>query len=235
MSMTPLPLQNAVSTISRKREPEPAKRGRLFEAGIMRLTEWWYNNFEVVGTGHIQSRTYSQVQKALNDEAIYYKEGEFIRSPQSLMKHALMHRGSRDTSSQLFTALCRALDIPTRLVVSLQSVPWQAKASKDTKKPGTRSKSSKVKEVDSDESESDEDDMVEIDIKTASPSTSGTRSRRQSLEPIPSSPGPSTGKGKGKAEHPRVIQLRKAKSMGQRLGSRPSTHKDCTHVLILLL
>jgi xeroderma pigmentosum group C-complementing protein len=51
--------------------------------------------------------------------------GERIRSAQSLMKRALLMRGSRDMSAQLFTALCRALDIPARLVFSLQPVDWK--------------------------------------------------------------------------------------------------------------
>ena len=53
-----------------------------------------------------------------------------LRSAKSLMKHAILHSGSRDTSAILFTALCRALDVPARLVVSLQSVPWSAKSEK---------------------------------------------------------------------------------------------------------
>ncbi|KDQ25687.1 hypothetical protein PLEOSDRAFT_51943 [Pleurotus ostreatus PC15] len=65
-------------------------------------------------------------------------DGEFIRTPKSLMKHALMRKGSRDLSAQLFTALCRSLGIPTRLVVSIQSVPWQANINKPKAKPRTK-------------------------------------------------------------------------------------------------
>ncbi|KAH9020525.1 hypothetical protein EDB83DRAFT_2432244 [Lactarius deliciosus] len=59
------------------------------------------------------------------------------------MKHALMCSGSRDVSSQLFTAHCRALGIPTRLVVSLRSVPWQTNVGRPktpAKPKGTNSK-----------------------------------------------------------------------------------------------
>jgi xeroderma pigmentosum group C-complementing protein len=59
-----------------------------------------------------------------------YPNSDRLRSVKSLMKHALLHSGSRDTSAILFTALCRALDVPARLVVSLQSVPWSAKSEK---------------------------------------------------------------------------------------------------------
>lgn len=37
-------------------------------------------------------------------------------------------RGSRDLSSQLFIALLRAIDVPARLVVSLQAAEWRSKA-----------------------------------------------------------------------------------------------------------
>jgi xeroderma pigmentosum group C-complementing protein len=56
-----------------------------------------------------------------------------------LMKHALQQQGSRDVSAQLFTALCRALGIPARLVVSLQSVPWQSSIGK-LKSPSKKGK-----------------------------------------------------------------------------------------------
>lgn len=61
-------------------------------------------------------------------------EGEIIRSCKSLQKHVLLQEGSRDVSAQLFTALCRALDIPARLIVSIQSVPWKACLGKDSVK-----------------------------------------------------------------------------------------------------
>jgi xeroderma pigmentosum group C-complementing protein len=136
MSLTPLSLQNDFSRIHKSFVPDQNQRGRLFEAAIARLTEWWAQTFfHVNQSGHIRNRTFDDVQTQIadislddlldeleNDEV----DGEVIRSSKSLMKHALMQSGSRDTSAQLFTALCRGLQIPARLVVSLQSVPWQA-------------------------------------------------------------------------------------------------------------
>ncbi|BGO95940.1 hypothetical protein JCM10020v2_007677 [Rhodotorula toruloides] len=46
----------------------------------------------------------------------------------SLYSAAHNMRGSRDLSSQLFVALLRAIDVPARLVVSLQAVEWRSKA-----------------------------------------------------------------------------------------------------------
>ncbi|SCV74639.1 BQ2448_7668 [Microbotryum intermedium] len=52
------------------------------------------------------------------------KTWEIVNGPHSLAKYALLRRGSRDVSAQLFTCLCRALDIPSRLIFSLQPVDW---------------------------------------------------------------------------------------------------------------
>ncbi|CDO71667.1 hypothetical protein BN946_scf184915.g11 [Trametes cinnabarina] len=251
MSMTPLPLQNAFAMIHKSRIPEPAKRGRLFESAVTRLADWWASTFEIIPTGHIRSRTFEEVQKTIrlipparsdpkgkgkaravedsdddeDDEERYGIEGERIRSAKSLMKHALMRRGSRDTSAQLFTALCRALGIPARLVVSLQSVPWQAGVGKP--KPSTKKKArakeengnatgkGKAKAIEVD----DDDDMEEVSIP-GSPAVSTPRGRT----PFPgsgqcmdgSSPATS-GLDKPKSKTPHVIRLRK--SRGQKLGT----------------
>jgi xeroderma pigmentosum group C-complementing protein len=141
--LTPLPLQNPFAMIHKSRIPQQYQRGRIFETAITNLTEWWSSTFfEVTFGGHIRNQTFDEVQGKLvaggllsqeKDTAIDLEawegivgEGsERIRSPRSLMKHAFMQSGSRDTSAQLFAALCRGLGIPARLIVSLQSVPWQ--------------------------------------------------------------------------------------------------------------
>lgn len=127
--------------IHKSRVPDQNKRGRLFEAAIDRLVTWWCETyFAITPTGHIRSRTFEDVEIALAsnpDESESDDNGyERIRSVESLMKHVLMRRGSRDTSAQLFTALCRALDIPARLVVSLQSVPWKSGVGKPAASKG---------------------------------------------------------------------------------------------------
>lgn len=52
--------------------------------------------------------------------------GERIRTVKSLMKKALQGAGGRDTSAQLFVALCRSMGLGARLVVSLQPVQWKS-------------------------------------------------------------------------------------------------------------
>ncbi|KAF8644668.1 hypothetical protein AX16_008328 [Volvariella volvacea WC 439] len=136
-------------------------------------------------------------EEALQD--LLDDDGERIRSPKSLMKHALNASGSRDTSAQLFTALCRALGIPARLVVSLQSVPWQSSIGKP--KPTYSRKTKKGKSNDAakgktkaedapNASEEDEDDMKEISIVPSSPHDSTSELDKK---------GKGKGKGKGKA------------------------------------
>ena len=123
--------------------PDQNKRGRLFEAAVDRLATWWCESFFVVTpTGHIRSRTFEEVDDEippasdLDESGSEHSGYERVRSVESLMKHMLMQRGCRDTSAQLFTALCRALDIPARLVVSLQSVPWKSGVGKSAPKRG---------------------------------------------------------------------------------------------------
>ncbi|KZT42654.1 Rad4-domain-containing protein, partial [Sistotremastrum suecicum HHB10207 ss-3] len=122
MSMTPMPIQNSFLMIHKKFQPDPVQRGRLFQAAVGRLTKWWHENFEVHPNGHITSKTFNE---ALREPQADDNIREPLRGPKSLMKHALAWYGSRDTSALLFTALCRALGVPARLVVSLQSVPWR--------------------------------------------------------------------------------------------------------------
>lgn len=64
--------------------------------------------------------------------------GERIRTVNSFMKKVLQARGGRDTSAQLFVALCRSLGLGARLVVSLQPIQWKA-----DKQPTPKSSSSR--------------------------------------------------------------------------------------------
>lgn len=213
----PLPIQNSFSSISKARHPDAAKRGRLFEAAVIRLTQWWHESFEVLDSGHIQSRTFADVQREIDTGEYLQAEGELIRSPKSLMKHALMRRGCRDTSAQLFTSLCRALAIPARLVVSLQGVPWQANSGGNKSKgTGKRRGKHNTAEITDEGGESNVEGMNTP--TNPGPSTSGGN-LPISIENHSLSESAPSGKGKGRAQQKPVIRLRKQKSKGQRLGS----------------
>lgn len=233
--------------ITKKRHPDAAKRGRLFETALMRLTQWWYENFEVLDYGHVRSRTFDQVQKVLLDIApADDDEGEVVRSSKSLMKRALLQQGSRDMSAQLFTALCRALGIPTRLVVSLQSVPWQASVGKP-KAPKKKSKKGKGKaDASSDvgmsggasEAAEDEedDDMEEVSIPGTPVDVKGKGKVRfpGSGQTLSGASTPSGGT-KEKALPKSVVRLRKSKSSGRRLGSKSSSGQSSESFILCIL
>lgn len=159
--------------IHKSRVPDQNKRGCLFEAAVSRLVTWWYETFFfVTATGHIRSRTFEEVEAEVAlanepDERGY----EHIRSVESLMKHVLMQRGCRDTSAQLFTALCRALDIPARLVVSLQSVPWKSRVGKPaSKRKDSKGKGKAPQRVADDHEDLETDDQSETDAIAVPPS-----------------------------------------------------------------
>jgi xeroderma pigmentosum group C-complementing protein len=233
----------------------------MFEAAITNLVEWWSSTFfDVTFTGHIRNRTYDEVQTKLITadllsqdensvmdlealEEALDNDGEVIRSSKSLMKHALMQSGCRDTSAQLFTALCRALGIPARMVVSLQSMPWQTGVGKPrptyekTNRKGKGKGKGKGKEKEKEmleldngvgEDEEDEEEFEEVDIPEsvfAFPSGSDAKSQRNEKvftgigQRLDGRPIPKSEKAKGKEKAKPVVNLRKAKSKGNVLGS----------------
>jgi xeroderma pigmentosum group C-complementing protein len=228
MSLTPLSLQNAFAVIQKSRVPDQSKRGRLFEAAMSQLTNWWCDNFfEVISTGHIRNKTFEVVQELIrNGDGMEDVEAdEIIRSSKSLMKHALMKCGSRDVSAQLFTALCRALGIPARLVVSLQSVPWQSRLGK-TKASGTRKKEEVNGTVDDLTMDKNSDDAEDIDFPrlSAAAKGKGKATEESFVGDGYRLDGMSTHSTDHKSETSTapIIKLRKSKRRGQKLGSRSS-------------
>lgn len=233
MSLTPLHLQNAFAAIHKSRVPDQNQRGRMFERAVEALATWWATTyFEVVPEGHIRNRTFDEIQRQLeirglhvpnvNDpdavlevemlEDIVGDETETIRSEKSLMKHALMASGSRDTSAQLFTALCRALGIPARLVVSIQSVPWQASIGKPKPKYQRKPKG-KGKEIIKPDNE--------IEEPEAGPSDSHWDALNDGQRLDGGSTPPKSEKAKGKQKAKPVVKLRKQKPKGNILGGAP--------------
>ena len=225
MSLTPLSLQDAFALIHKSRVPDQIQRGRLFEATITRLVDWWANSFFQVDLyGYIRSKTFDEVQSqiadlssdALLDALEDSDDSQPIRSPKSLMKHALARGGSRDVSAQLFTALCRALGIPARLVVSLQSVPWQVGVGKPKYRVPDKGKGKEKVVVQGDDEDEDESEMEQVSVpqdvkgkgkaKEASFPGDGQALDGRTVKP-------------GKAKAGPVIKLRKSKSKGRTLGS----------------
>jgi len=245
LSLTPLPFQNSFAMIHKSRIPDDVKRGYLFEQAVARLASWWADTFFTVkSTAHLRSRTFEDVHRVIHSRDLVDVTGkgkgkalpqdvdpledlfeddevEIVRSAKSLMKHALMRSGSRDVSSQLFTALCRALGIPARLVVSLQSVPWQTNVGRPKTPAKHRGSDSKGKSVESHDAEDSGEGTPEVGVSRQNDYSSGDA--MQVDEDEISSSGPN---GKGKMSY--TVKLRKNKSPGQRLRSpqTPGTYSS---------
>ena len=226
--------------IHKSRIPDDVKRGHLFEQAVSRLASWWAGTFFTVKpTGHLRSRTFEDVQRDLLSEGFVDVTGkgkgkalpedvdsledlfnddqvEIVRSAKSLMKHALMRFGSRDVSSQLFTALCRALGIPARLVVSLQSVPWQANVGRSKTPAKHKGSDSKGKATETCDAEGSSEDMQQIGILQQNGYSSGDDVQVIDVHAVDNN-SPAKANGKGKASY--TIALRENKSSGRRLGS----------------
>ncbi|TFK63043.1 Rad4-domain-containing protein [Pluteus cervinus] len=245
LSLTPLPLQNAFAMIHKSRVPDQNQRGRMFEGSVRNLAEWWsMTYFEVAPEGHIRNRTFDEVQLQMvakgfvaseGSEAkveeiadletlqdILDEDGEKIRGSKSLMKHALMASGSRDTSAQLFTALCRALGIPARLVVSLQSVPWKSSIGKPRPAYGKKGKGK------ADANEGTEDKKL-VDVRLPpnprrlsnndQVKGKGKAKGDEDSTPDDEQQPQKSEKAKGKEKAKPIIKLRKSRPSGKKLGS----------------
>lgn len=90
------------------------------------LARYWNKAFQVTAPG-IRKHGYKS-NKALKEQVDTFNKGELdqeihgerIPTVQAFQDCAKRREGSRDVGAQLFTALCRALGMETRLVVNLQ-------------------------------------------------------------------------------------------------------------------
>ncbi|WVQ84392.1 hypothetical protein IAT38_006544 [Cryptococcus sp. DSM 104549] len=135
--------------------------------------------------------------------------GEKLRSVNSLMKKALQQEGSRDVSAQLFVALARSCGLGTRLVTSVQAVPWRAEKvvqKKKTGKPRTLAGRQGMGEDDE-----DEDEMEEVPIPGVDDESSASGSAKKSND---------RGAGKRRHQDPAdLYRLRKYRPQPQKLGA----------------
>lgn len=207
MSKCPLPLQDAFYAFSRQTHPNERDRARLFDNAMKRLVSWWYNEFEVdpfiLG---VRTRSYGEVERELRREGVKdmddllalwakadedkardpFGPSETIRNAQSLMKRAVQLKGSSQCSAQLFTALCRAIGIPARLVFSLQPVDWHATAAATEPKPTSKKRkrepaSAKSKGKGKAKVSTEEEASTEGDFEEIVPPGQGSSSRPISI------------------------------------------------------
>lgn len=171
--------------------------------------------------GKGQDKERERAKDALLEQISIGAGGERLRTVNSLMKKALQQEGSRDVSAILFVALARAIGLGTRLVVSLQAVPWRAEKVVAKKKPGAgrggKSLASRQGEGPASDDES-EDELEEVPIPAPEDGEGG--------------PGAVIGKlkkrnttragGKRRLQDPAdLYRLRKPKPAPQTLASKP--------------
>lgn len=167
LSLLPPRIPALFARINPALEPNQAKRGRMFEKALTVLVDHWAETWETDWRAGIRGRTWTDAASGLKlgdkkSEEIW--GGELIRTGKSLQKRALIQRGSRDVSAQLFVGVCRSLGLGTRLIVSLQGVGWRMgdgreEAAKDVrqaekkKKQGQAGKSSEASKAETTEEE----------------------------------------------------------------------------------
>jgi xeroderma pigmentosum group C-complementing protein len=150
--------------------------------------------------------------------------GERLRTVNSLMKKALQQEGSRDVSAILFVALCRACGLGTRLVVSLQAVPWRSEKVV-SKKPsgagkGGRSMASRQGLGTGDEDDDGDESMEEVPIPGGADHEEGEGGPEGIMEKMKNKR--IRGAGRRRQQDPaEVYRLRKPKPVMQTTGIKP--------------
>lgn len=122
----------------------PLDRSRGFEAALQDLVSWWWRSFDVdPSIPGFQTITFGKALSTFpvpelpldEDDSLTEKQkrkilsripGDHIRGAKSLSLRAVAMAGSKDISPQLFVSLCTALQVPARLVVSLQPLDWKS-------------------------------------------------------------------------------------------------------------
>jgi xeroderma pigmentosum group C-complementing protein len=223
--------------ITKRNQPNKQLRGRQFEAAVVRLVEWWHNNFDLnheTGTRHQSyEEAHAESSKTAKGKARRTTprsdsdnedtgDADRIRSSKSLMKHALIMRGSRDTSAQLFTALCRSLDIPARLVFSLQPVLWRRDKTARSEEAESKIAERRTKQKARKKQKEDEIVAAEAASVASAARNSGSSSRASAAATPPIEP----DREDSDMEHAMVIPsaaLVSSKGKGRAINSFPGT------------
>ncbi|KAI9765446.1 MAG: hypothetical protein M1840_007405 [Geoglossum simile] len=158
--------------------PDPRKtqfqRTTLFTAGLTEASSLWASKFKITARG-MKKATWTDDEEKLKN----YRLPEDVDLPMEksdFRDHARKLEGSRDIGAQLFCALLRSVGVVTRLVCSLQPLPFNfATAIKGTTPQKSRPKATYPADDDR-ENTSDEADSVNVhnmDGSVGSGSSSG--------------------------------------------------------------
>lgn len=122
-------------------------RSRAFEAALQDLVSWWWRSFDIdTAVPGLECLNFAKAyakqpvpelpldsDTSLSDQQkrkiLAGIPGDHIRGGKSLSLRAVQMAGSSDISAQLFVSLCTAMDVPARLVISLQPLEWRGTGS----------------------------------------------------------------------------------------------------------
>jgi xeroderma pigmentosum group C-complementing protein len=233
----------------------------MFFDALQSLVTWWSQSFFEVSDWQlgVRTRTWDEVMAIVDtlprvaalkskggdvdaENAELVKKlgdgGDRLRTVKSLMKKALQQEGGRDTSAQLFVALCRALGLGARLVVSLQAVPWRAeKVSTPAKGKNSARGKGKGKEPETpttNPGDEDEDEFEEVIVPPpGEPVTPARGTKRRADGSVTASGGTASGASTPAQKPipnppPRQPLYRLRKPKPQKLGTAKPTKKKKT-------
>ncbi|ORX95525.1 Rad4-domain-containing protein [Basidiobolus meristosporus CBS 931.73] len=120
LTLSTLPKKIYASLSLETRKDTATVKNSRFLIAIEKLASWWYAYFEVIG---------SECQTTDQEEVVESEEVADSMNLQHLTNSLNYPRGSAEVSTQLFVALCRAVGLTARLVISLQPAPLKAPTS----------------------------------------------------------------------------------------------------------
>ncbi|KAH8929315.1 Rad4-domain-containing protein [Atractiella rhizophila] len=156
LSQIPSSLANSFTSFNPTTHPNERDRSRLFDSAVKDLAFWWWETWDMTpeGTGEVRVWSFAEGQeKAKAFDWAKWSEGksspeewpevkERIQGEKSLMKRAVKMKGSRDMMAYLFAGALRALDVPCRVVVSLQAVDYKGGHELDKEKDDKKNEES---------------------------------------------------------------------------------------------
>ncbi|EFQ98391.1 DNA repair protein rhp41 [Nannizzia gypsea CBS 118893] len=112
-------------------------RSTTFVDGLLHSSEAFRRRFKVTGPG-MRKPYWLEDCSAAQDPIALQGITEILQSRIDFRKHAEIMQGSRDFGAQLFCAMLRGVGVDTRLVCSLQTLPFTGVAKGESSKKRTR-------------------------------------------------------------------------------------------------
>lgn len=122
-----LPKQT-ISFLNPKESMPQFQRSTTFIDGLKQASETFMRRFKVTAPGLRRPYWAETVQECKDRAASIMRDGEILSSREEFRSQAIRLEGSRDFGAQLFCALLRSAAVETRLVCSLQVLPFSGVA-----------------------------------------------------------------------------------------------------------